>query len=204
MLGWLRALPDELLHRQARAQRWYAGALLSSGELEGVEARLRDAERVAGRTAAIGARPDAPAAKMVVVDEEAFRLLPGSIAVWRAGLGPGSGRCGRHRDIRPSGARPDPRGRPPRAWRRQWRCWGSPPGRAGISRPPTARLPMAMAHVQRAGHISDAISCAIALADIRIAQGRLREAMRTYEQALQLAAEQGDPVMRGTADMYVG
>ena len=28
--------------------------------------------------------------------------------------------------------------------------------------------------------------------------------MRTYEQALQLAAEQGEPVLRGTADLYVG
>ena len=36
------------------------------------------------------------------------------------------------------------------------------------------------------GTSSDAIGGAIALADIRIAQGRLREAMRTYEQALQL------------------
>ena len=44
------------------------------------------------------------------------------------------------------------------------------------------------------------------MADIRIAQGRLHEAMRTYEQALQLATEQGTPALavRGTADMYVG
>ncbi len=35
-------------------------------------------------------------------------------------------------------------------------------------------------------------------------QGRLGEAMRTYEQALQGAAEQGGPVLRGTADMHVG
>ena len=48
-----------------------------------------------------------------------------------------------------------------------------------------------MASLQKAGNISDAIGGAIALADIRIAQGRLREAMRTYEQALQLATEQG-------------
>ena len=51
-------------------------------------------------------------------------------------------------------------------------------------------MPMAW-RLQRAGHISDAISGAIALADIRIAQGRLREAMRTYERALQLATEHG-------------
>ena len=61
-----------------------------------------------------------------------------------------------------------------------------------------------MASVQQAGNISDAISGAIVLADIRIAQGRLHEAMRTYEQSLQLATEQGEPVLRGTADLYVG
>ena len=61
-----------------------------------------------------------------------------------------------------------------------------------------------MASLRRAGHHADALGCTLALADIRIAQGRLREAMRTHEQALQLAAEQGAPVLRGTADMHVG
>jgi len=48
------------------------------------------------------------------------------------------------------------------------------------------------------------LGCSIALADIRSTQGRLGEALRTLEQALQLAGEQGGPVLRGTADMYVG
>ena len=34
---------------------------------------------------------------------------------------------------------------------------------------------------ERAGHIADVLGCAITLADIRIAQGRLGDAMRTYE-----------------------
>ena len=66
-----------------------------------------------------------------------------------------------------------------------------------------------MAGLRRAGHVADTFGCAIALADIRIAQGRLGDALRTYEQALKLsvgqrAAKQGGPVLRGTADMYVG
>jgi LuxR family maltose regulon positive regulatory protein len=61
-----------------------------------------------------------------------------------------------------------------------------------------------VAGLRRAGHIADIFGCTIALADIRSAQGRLGEAMRTYEQALQGAPEQGGPVLRGTADMYVG
>jgi LuxR family maltose regulon positive regulatory protein len=61
-----------------------------------------------------------------------------------------------------------------------------------------------MASLERAGHVSDAIGCAISLADIEIAQGRLGEAMRTYERGLQLATEHGAPVLRGAADMHVG
>ena len=61
-----------------------------------------------------------------------------------------------------------------------------------------------MAHLQRAGNFSDAINGATTLAAIRIAQGCLHDAMLTYEQALQLATEQGAIVPRGTADMYVG
>jgi len=55
-----------------------------------------------------------------------------------------------------------------------------------------------------AGNIADAIGGTLALADIRIVQGRLRDATRIYARGLQLAAEQGTPAMRGTADMYVG
>ena len=61
-----------------------------------------------------------------------------------------------------------------------------------------------MARMQRAGIIAQAIGCVIALADIRIAQGRLREAMRSYERGVQLATAQGHPILRGAADMYVG
>jgi len=61
-----------------------------------------------------------------------------------------------------------------------------------------------MAHLQKAGNISDAVGGVLALADIRITQGRLSDAMHTYERALQLARENGTPALRGTADMYVG
>ena len=61
-----------------------------------------------------------------------------------------------------------------------------------------------MASVQRAGYISDALGCAITLADIRVAQGRLSEAVRTYEKALEIASTRGGLVLRGTADLYVG
>ena len=63
-----------------------------------------------------------------------------------------------------------------------------------------------MARLLRIGYISDALGSAITLADIRIAQGHFQEAMRTYQQGLQLATSQSEPphAVRGMADMYVG
>ena len=61
-----------------------------------------------------------------------------------------------------------------------------------------------VAGLRRAGFVADILGCSIALADIRITQGRLGDALRTYEQALQLGPEQGGSVLRGTADMFVG
>jgi LuxR family maltose regulon positive regulatory protein len=60
-----------------------------------------------------------------------------------------------------------------------------------------------MASLHKAGNIADAINGAITLGAIRIAQGRLREAMRTYERAVQLANAQAAPLLRGPADIYV-
>ena len=48
------------------------------------------------------------------------------------------------------------------------------------------------------------LGCSITLADIQLAQGRLRGAMRTYDQALALASRHGNPALRGTVDMRVG
>ena len=55
------------------------------------------------------------------------------------------------------------------------------------------------------GHISDVLGCSITLADIRITQGRLTDALgRPTPDALRLAADDPLPVTRGTADMHVG
>jgi LuxR family transcriptional regulator, maltose regulon positive regulatory protein len=203
LLGWLKALPDELLHCRPVLGVAYAHVLLASGEFEGVEDRLRDAEQWLDTTADRRARPDAPAAEMVVVDEEEFRRLPGMIAIARAGQALALGDVAdtvkyarRALDLAPED---------------DHLTRGGAAGFLGLVSWTSGDLEAAhrsyadgMASLQRDGYISDAVGGAIALADIRIAQGRLRQAMRTYERGLQLATEQGDPVLRGTADMYVG
>jgi hypothetical protein len=61
-----------------------------------------------------------------------------------------------------------------------------------------------VAGLRRAGFVADIMGCSLALADIRSTQGRLGEAMRTYEQALGLAREEHASVLRGMADMHAG
>ena len=53
-----------------------------------------------------------------------------------------------------------------------------------------------------ADHLSDALGCSLALADIQIAQGRLTDAKRTFDSGLRWTEEH--PGLRGAADMHAG
>jgi LuxR family maltose regulon positive regulatory protein len=203
LLGWLKSLPNELLRARPILSVAYAHLLLDGGQIDGVEERLQDAEWWLDATADKPARPGTPSPAMVVVDDDAFRHLPGAIAVARAGLALARGNVAdtvkyarRVLDLLPED---DHLNR------------GGTAGFLGLAAWTSGDLEAAhrafadgMAHLQKAGNISDVIGGAITLADIRLAQGRPREAKRTYEQALQLAMAQGEPVLRGTADIYVG
>ena len=121
---------------------------------------------------------------MVVVDDEEFRRLPAEIELYRAALalvrgdGPGTVRHARRAlDLAPED---DHLGRASAAALMGLASWASGDLEAGHS-----GYAECMAGLRRAGHIADTFGCAIALADIRRTQGRLGEAMRTYEQALQ-------------------
>ena len=205
VLGWLELLPGEVVRVRPVLSVGFAGALLAGGEFDGVEARLRDAERWLDRGSLTDIRPGppVPAAEMVVVDDTEFRRLPAEIELYRAaqalvrGDGPGTVRHAR-RSLELSPA-DDHLGRASAAALTGLASWASGDLEAGHS-----GYAECMAGLRRAGHIADTFGCAIALADIRRTQGRLGEAMRTYEQALQRASEPGGPVLRGTADMYVG
>ncbi len=204
VLGWLQALPDQVVRTRPVLSVHYAGALLLSGKFEGVEARLLDAERWLDTKVDTNASAAlAPSAEMVVVDEVEFRGLLSTIAMYRAASALAVGDVAntmkyarRVLDLVPEDDH----------LRR-----GSAEGLLGLAYWTSGDLEVAyrlyadcMTRVQRVGHISDAIGCSIALADIRMAQGRLREAMSIYERALQLATGQGAHVLRGAADMHVG
>ena len=61
-----------------------------------------------------------------------------------------------------------------------------------------------MNSMQQLGNIVFVVASAFAVADILVAQGRLREAVRTYQQSLQLAAEHGPEAQAITAHHHLG
>jgi LuxR family maltose regulon positive regulatory protein len=203
VLDWLKEIPDELIQVRPVLSVAYAWTLLAGGELEGVETRLRDGERWLNTTKDSSEIAFTSSAGMIVVNEKEFHRLPGAIALYRSILALAQGKVADTvkyaRQVVELVPEDDHLVR------------GAATAILGLAYWTSGDLEAAhrtyaegMVSIQSAGHISDAIGCAIALADIRIAQGRLREAMRTYEQGLQIATVQGAPVARGAADMYVG
>jgi LuxR family maltose regulon positive regulatory protein len=198
LYGWLTALPDEVVRARPVLSVNYAFSAFSREGLDAAEARLRDAERWLDPEAD---RRDAPTGEMVVTDEVGFRSLPGTIAVaraYRAGaLGDAAGivtHARRALELLPDDS----------LWR------GAAAAVLGIGywiggdlEPAFQSFAEGKALMEMAGYTQFQNSGVHIMADIRIAQGRLNEAERIYEQALRLAAEQG-AVIWGKADLHVG
>src|SRR5829696_2833381 len=192
--GWVDAIPDEV---------GFVGALMSGGEFEGVEERLRDAGRWLAPTGAGAGGTWAPPAGRVVVDEAELARLPGAVEMYRAALalvrGDGPATVGHAQRAIDAAAEEDHLTRAGASAIMGLALWGD-----GDLEAAHRAYAFCVEGMRRTGHIADVLGCSITLADIRITQGRLGEALRTYEQALALAAGQDGTVPRGTADMYVG
>jgi LuxR family maltose regulon positive regulatory protein len=202
-LSWVQALPDELIRAMPVLNVGYAWALLNIGELEAGGARLQDAERWLGIQEDKDERLEDLPAEMVVVDEDQFRSLPASIASARTyyaqtlGDVPGSVKYARRTlDLLPDD---DYFARGRIAVLLGLTQWAS-----GDLKAAHQSFAGAMASFQLAGNILYAISFTFILADLRIAQGHLQEAVTTYKRSLQLATELGEPELEGTADLYLG
>jgi LuxR family transcriptional regulator, maltose regulon positive regulatory protein len=195
LLGWLQALPDAVLHRRPVLSAHYAGGLLLSGQLAGVEARLRDAERWLD--------PNTDTGERIIVDEVEFRRLAATIGGYRAASALVLGNVGetvKHAQSVLTLADEDDHLRR-----------GAAAGLLGLAYWTSGDLQAAggayveaIARLQTIGHFSDAIGCALALADIRLVQGDLHHALHLYTQMVEMAAARGTPTLRGTADMRVG
>ncbi|MGI9182058.1 MAG: LuxR C-terminal-related transcriptional regulator [Longimicrobiaceae bacterium] len=190
-LGWARALPDAQVRDSPVLSVGYAWALLNEGELEEAEARLRDAERTV------------EAAERGGPVSEQLRALPASVATARAYLA-------------------QARGDVPGTIEHARRSLGLLAEEDHLARAPAAAL-LGLAHwtagdleeahrtfgagmdsLRAGGDPLSAIGGSFILGDIRAAQGRLREAARTHENLLKLAAELSPQDFPGVGGLYLG
>jgi LuxR family maltose regulon positive regulatory protein len=210
-LDWVKSVPDEIVRARPVLSVGIAWAFLNGGQMEAVDARLQDAESWLEPTTDMSSRIEdrptktypEPSPRMVVVDEVQFRSLPASIATIRAFLAqslgdvPGTVKYAR----RALGLLLEDdyitRGRV--AIILGLASWAS-----GDLETAHQSYADGVANMKKVGNILFTISGTFILADIRIAQGRLREALRTYKQSLQFAADEGVPMISGTEDLYRG
>jgi LuxR family maltose regulon positive regulatory protein len=200
-LGWVKTLPDELTHARPVLNVWYAYALLGSGELEAAEARLKDAERWLVPADTMKVQLETPFVEMVVVDKEQFNSLPAAIAVGRAYIAQALGNipdtiryASRVLELVPEG---DHLRHGQASMLLGITCWAS--GDLEAANRVFADYTMKL---RTAGNLPDAISTTVVLADIRLALGRLHEAISTIEQLMQFVMDQGDPIPFDTADLH--
>ncbi len=195
--GWMKALPAAVVRTRPVLSVGYAWEYLNSGELEAAVAYLRDAEAWLDRA------DELPTAAMTFMDAEEFQLLPGEIASARTYLALAQGDIAgtvtyarRALALLPANAYVR---RGPAAALLGLAYWASGELDAAYQ-----ALAEGMAGFQQASNIIFALSGTYGLADIRTVQGRLPEAVQIYQQALQLALAQGEPVVQGTAELYLG
>ena len=198
--GWLEALPADEVRRRPVLCNALAGARLATAEVEGVDGWLLEAERwLEEMRRHDGARPDG----MVVTNEDELARLETGVAVHRAGLSLGLGDL----EATVEHAR---RALSLRA-EDDLIALGAGTALVGLAAWPTGDLETThTAYVEclrtfeQAGHVADVMGIALTVADLELTWGRLGQALRTYERALELVAAQGGGPPRGTADMYVG
>ncbi|TFC51217.1 LuxR C-terminal-related transcriptional regulator [Cryobacterium shii] len=197
LLRWLTLLPEEVIDRRPVLGVYRAWSSLVSGDVEAIEPRLRVAER------ALAATTDDGAPGHDSADSEELRTLPVTIAVYRAAAAQARGKVvgmKEHAERALALTQPDDHlGR------------GAAAGFLGLASWTTGDLESGLrafgevrSSLRLAGNLADVLATTIVLADMLVPLGRLREAQRAYEQALQLAAEQGDPPPQSTADLHVG
>jgi LuxR family maltose regulon positive regulatory protein len=193
---WVDELPGDVVRDRPVLAAGFVGALMASNEFAGVPPRLHDLETMLA----------GPAAELVVVDTDELARLPGAVETWWAGLALVGGdlpgaivRAKRATELAAEGDDVTTAAGAALAGLAYWAGGDLVAAHEGYA---TAAEGLA-----RAGHIADVLGCTVTLADLELALGRLGDAERSLEHALDLAERHGPPapmVMRGTADMLVG
>ena len=180
--GWLGDIPDEVVRVRPVLAVGFIGALMSGNEFDAVPARLSVVEQLLQMCppgAEVGTwRPPGT----VVVDDAELARLPGAVELYRAGLALVHGEISQtHRHARLAIDRSAPTDDLTRAGATALSALAS--WSVGDLETAHRGYVSCIEGLRRAGNLSDVLGCTIALADLRITQGRLGEALETCEGA---------------------
>ncbi|MEO0373690.1 MAG: LuxR C-terminal-related transcriptional regulator [Cyanobacteria bacterium P01_A01_bin.17] len=192
---WVQALPDELVRTRPTLSLGLAWELLFSGQLQAAEDRLKDAKRL------LAANPhDSLEVSSSGQDKNIFhlqQLLGLAWAFHAQALGDNAGTIKYARQTLN------------RLSETNYYIAGLAGSLLGLAYWRNGDLERAVeymgdaiARLRTTGHLLFAISGAYTLAGMKIAQGRLFDAVNIYKEALLFATAQGEPV--GTADLHLG
>ena len=177
-LAWITQLPEDAIRVRPVLCTQIAWSFTDTGQTEASEARLQDAERCLA-----GSADD-----MIVVEEKQFRALPARIAFARAYNSLITGPPAATVQYAEEALTLVPQDEP--FLQAQINSvLGSVYWSSGKLDAAAQSMREWVENAEKAGNIIFAIATGFALADILVAQGRLREAKRTIQQSLQLAAE---------------
>ncbi len=195
MYGWLRALPDDIVRRRPVLSVFYGSMLMAAGDLDAVEPRLADAERVLASVPEHAALPWAETADLLT--------LPSTIAMYRAALAQARGDAAgtaEHAQRALDLAGPDDHlARGGAAGFLAFAAWA----RGDVSGA-LETFTQAVASLHAADNVVDALTGTVVLADLWLAAGRPSRARRLCAQALTVAEKHGPPAARATAELHVG
>jgi LuxR family maltose regulon positive regulatory protein len=197
---WVREMPDEMVRVRPVLGLAFVGALAQVSDFATVDTRLSDIERLLRPDG--GPWPERPPPGLVLADEDSYRSIPGSVEMYRAALALSRGELdatAAHAKAALSLAPPD--GDLIRA--AAGALGGLASWATGDLAGAHAAYTESVAGLASVGFVADVLGCSITLGDIRSTQGRLGDALRTYQQALDLAATEPGAPLRGTADMHV-
>ena len=211
---WIDNFPDDVVRDRPVLAIGFVGALMSSNEFTGIEPRLSAVERqlpaIRARIASHRADPpdtrDAHGVRVsdiVAVDDAELARVPAATELYRAGMSLVTGdlpSTHRHAQIAIDTSTPDDdlvrAAASGLSGLAHWAC--------GELDDAHRRYTACIDGLQRVGHVSDVLGCSITLADIRMAQGRLRDSATSFDQGLHLATATAASTPRGVADMHVG
>ncbi|KAA3662488.1 MAG: helix-turn-helix transcriptional regulator [Chloroflexi bacterium] len=198
-LGWVKALPDELVRVRPVLSAGYAWTLLDNGELEAAESRLRDVEQWLD-----AANNEDKMTEMVVANEKEFQSLLATTAIARAYLAQARGNL--PGTIKNAQRAMDLLSENDHYWRGTTALFlGMAQWTSGDLESAYQMITEGIASQRKANNHYFQVYGTVILADIRVAQGRLREALSTYEKALQLASSRVSIDGTGvTVNLYVG